>query len=310
MKWTGNEKEIESDQYELNKNHKLLLDQINWNNSSYIQKLSEENDIQKFFLQEPQESQNIRRTFAHQLVSSSVLFQANNNVLKMHYFRKSLNITPSSQKCNVCKRIVYESMMSVMCKQCKDAFHLECFEIYDFMDCGAFFHDINQNKLNESLRPFKPENEVIRLKKKNKEIMKRRKQNKKNESFKRMCQRDSSSDVYWICDNCINLIEKEERILFELVFPFEIQQIPNNPEIKIYTLTDKNVLKGDISTYKSPVNFYEALADRNFIFQDDCIYLAEAKQKNNTTFFTTEPIDVIYSYYFFIFNFRVWIQNL
>ena len=52
MKWTKNEKEIESDQYELNKNHKLLLDQINWNNSAYIQKLSEENDIQKFFLQE------------------------------------------------------------------------------------------------------------------------------------------------------------------------------------------------------------------------------------------------------------------
>jgi hypothetical protein len=63
------------------------MDQINWNNGSYIQRSSEENEIQKFFLQEPPESQNIRRAFAHQLVSSGVLFQANNNVLKMHYFR-------------------------------------------------------------------------------------------------------------------------------------------------------------------------------------------------------------------------------
>jgi hypothetical protein len=187
-------------------------------------------------------------------------------------------------------------MMSVMCKQCKDAFHLECFEIYDVMDCGAFFHDVNQNKTNENLFPFEPENEEMEIKKKNKEIMKKRNKNKKNKSYKRRNQRDPSSDVYWICDNCINLIEKDERILFELVFPFEIQQIPNNPQIKIYTLTDRNILKGDILTYKPPIHFYEALADRNFIFQEECIYLTEAKQKNNTTLFTTEPIDVIHSY--------------
>ena len=68
--------------------------------------------------------------------------------------------------------------------------------------------------------------------------------------------------------------------------------MPDIEQMKTYTLTDKNILKGDLSTYKCPDNFDAALNDRNLIFQDDCVFLTEAKQNSNSTLLTTEPIDV------------------
>ena len=253
---------------ELLKIHVKLMEQISWNENEFIKIYETEAQVEMFYLQETLESLKVRSLYAQQQTESNVLLHYNENeYMKSRYLLKSAVLTTEILKCMICKKILIEKQIYFLfCKICKDSYHLKCFNDVAESERGRVFHN----------NAF--ENEQFQF-------------NQKQSGSKKKNDKEIATNVYWVCQKCTNQIRIKERILFKLEFPFQIQR---NPRIshKINTLNEGNNITGDISTYKIPENFDEALKERRIIFEDDCVFLSKAKQKHNSILFSREPIDV------------------
>jgi hypothetical protein len=250
------------------KNHVKLMEQISWNENEFIKRFEAEGKVEMFYLQETLESLKVRTLYAQQQIESNVLLHYNENeYMKSRYLLKSAVLTTDILKCMICKKILIEKQIYfVFCKICKDSYHLKCFNDVAESERGRVFH-------NNFL-----ENEQFQF-------------NQNKSSNRKKTYQEMASNVYWVCQKCTDQIRIEERILFKLEFPFQIQQ---NPQIvqKINTLNEGNIITGNLTTYQIPDNLDEALKEKLLIFEDNCVFLTKAKQKHNSILFSREPIDV------------------
>lgn len=269
-------------------NHEALKDQIPWNKSNYIKRQEGEGQIDSFYLLEPFESLKLREEYANQELSSFILAHYNNNeYLKLEYLIDSANKKiPKLFKCMMCSKFeVYGR--SVACRMCHDNFHLYCLQNVCHLERGRFFHE----------NAF--EKKIYEIYLMNKSIQKTKIKNKNNQNTKLIKSPDrekKEEEVYWACPKCAQKIPIPFQLSFKLEFPFEIQALPNISDHKIYTENVLNKLQGNLLEYVIPKNMDKALNKRNLIFQDDCVYLTNAKVKNNSIIFSKERIDVIVSF--------------
>lgn len=251
---------------ELSENQKLdhaqIIKEIIWNGNLYL-KERDANDFHNYYLLETLESQKIRREYSEQQSTSSVLFQINNNkIQKLNTLMKStIKQSLLARKCLICKNVDILTSF-VFCKICGDNYHIQCFNFLNEKQTGQFFH---RSKIEDEIFSFSfPKNE---------------KQSKLD------------TDVFWFCQYCSAKIYQKERIRMKLVIPFEIQQIPQIQRTIKY-LHNQKPLKGKLQRYCIPSNLEEALKDKKFIFQEECVYLSTAKSFHNSVAYSVEPIEV------------------
>lgn len=248
--------------------HMDLLNQIPWNKSNYIQRKDEISQIENYFLQESSESEKIRKEYAQQEYSSTVLLQINKNkIQKLDFIQKSSSKQTKPFKCLICQNASIFGKFTI-CKICHDYFHLECFNKIKDSERGQFFHENGFEK--DLFQSF--------------DIFLANKIKKGNES--------NMSAVYWVCQKCTNRIIRQQKIWFKLEFPFQIQTLPTMLNYKVYTTSLYNTLIGDLDKYHIPENLEEAVNEKGMVFQDDCVYLTNAKVNHNSIRNSRDSIDV------------------
>ena len=163
-----------------------------------------------------------------------------------------------AKKCMLCK-VVKSGVPFISCHACKDNFEPICFNhiVEDERGCLLF-------------------QSLVEL---------------KHFSFVEKQENKNTNSIYWFCQKCVNHINEKERRLFYLTYPFEIQKLPQI-EKKFRSSKKKELLIGDLSIYETPENLQIALAEKNLIFQDECVFLSSAKTNHNSIIFSAEQIDV------------------